>query len=181
MKQATRIEISSVGTLYFCGEDIFFVKLEDIPREKELLQLTKELIEKKEITDPDRRIINEYILNKAPKIESTKLSLFFFNPRAKDEGGSFLREIVSLYEEYSLKGDPLAMLYLNLLDKNNSFVKNYPHLSLFSIEKEMYSMSLQFSDIPTIEGVNIATSSARRTSGYFPKEFWFVGITKETI
>lgn len=177
----TRIENSSVGTLYFCGEDFFFVRFKHIPREKKLLQLTKELISTKKIFDQDRRIIDENILDKAPEIKSKDILLSFFNPRPKKEGGSILSEIEFGYEKYLLKGDPLAMIYLNLLDKEDSFVKKYPHISLFSIEKEMYDLSAEFSDMPTIEGFNITTASVRRTSGYFPGKFWFCGIAKKTI
>ncbi len=119
--------MSSVGTLYFYGENLFFVKLKDIPREKKLSQLTKELINERRILEPDRRIIDENILDKAPKIKSKDISLFFFNPRPKDERGSNLSEIEAMYIANQSKGDPLALTYLSLLDKDDTFIKNTLH------------------------------------------------------
>lgn len=173
--------MSSVGTLYFYGENLFFVKLRGIPRDKKLLQLTKELIDERRILEPYRIIINENILDKAPEIKSTNLALFFFNPKAKDERGSNLSEIEAMYIANQLKGDPLALTYLSLLDKDNTFIKKYPSISLYENDNEFYSLSFIFSEMPSIEGLNIATTSARRQSGYFPKDFWFSGIVEERI
>ncbi len=176
--KSTKTEISSVGTLNFYGENFFSVKL-NISREKDLNQLVDELIDRKKISQPERRIMSRNILDKALKMRSKDLTLYFFNPMPKDKRGSSLLEIESLYKEFNLKGDPVAMVCLDLLDEDFSFVKKIPHMSLFKNEGDAFCFSSFFSKIPSIEGFNITATSVRRQSGYFPSKFWFCGVINE--
>ncbi len=168
-------EESSIGRLYFTGEDSFYVNLVNIPRDRRLIELTDTIIDVKRIEAPERKMITKGMLEKAPEFTTTDLSLFFFNPRANDMG-SILSEIEALYKSYVLKGDPTALAYLNILDGDNTFIQKYPSMSLFSIDEEMYSLSSHVSVTKSIEGLNITTASCRKTSGYSPQEFWFCGI-----
>lgn len=179
--EVTRQEESSIGTLKFFGEDFFLVYIRNIPRETNLIDLITGLVNDKNIKEPVKENMRNIILDKAPEIKAKELALFFFNPRPKSEGGSILSEIEAMYEGNGLKGDPLALAHLNILDKDNSFVKKYPHMSLFKKEEDSYCLGAYFSEVESIEGFNISVASNRRQSGYFPSQFWFCGVTEEII
>lgn len=174
-KGVTRTEESSIGNLNFHGEDFFYVNLVDIPRERRLVDLVDQLVTKKRLNSKERWIITRAILEKAPSFKAPTLTMYFFHLRA-DERGSILKDVEAAEEKYFLKGDPLAMAYLNLLDLDSSFVTKYPHMSLFKKEEEMYCFSTFISETAGLEGFNMSTSSVRRQSGYFPKQFWVSGI-----
>lgn len=176
--KVTRKEDSSLGTLFFCGEDFFYLRLKDIPRNERAFELLNKLINEKKINEKERKIVLKSSLEAAPILESSDLLIYFFNPRPKDDRGSMLSEILSLYEGNILKGDPLSTIYLNLLDEDSSFVKKYPHMTIF---EDIYYLSFKFSETETIKGLNITSSTFRKTSGYFPQEFWFCGIDKSSI
>ena len=177
----TRTEESSIGTLHFFGEDFFSVNLLDVPRKTGIIDIKDQLVIEKGIAEEEhkeRRIITSSILEKAPFFKASALTMYFFHLR-NDERGSFLREVEAAHEKYFLKGDPFGMAHLNLLDSDSSFLKKYPHMSLFKNWEEIYCFSTFFSEMPTLEGFNMSTSSVRRQSGYFPNQFWFCGIRQD--
>jgi hypothetical protein len=178
----TRKEDFSFGEICFCGENFFSVELTGVPREKKIIELTQELIEKKKILEPERRIVTESILLKAEEIQEKNLTFYFFNPtRPIDERGSNLSEIEAMYIANEMKGDPFALIYLNLLDEDNAFSKKYPSMSLYENNSDMYCFSSYFSNMASLEGLNITSTSVRRQSGYFPQPFWFCGIDEKVL
>lgn len=173
----TKTEIYSFGKVVFYGEDLFSIDLINVPREKKMLELVSDLVNKKEIKEPERKILNQKVMSFSSPFLSKNTTLFFFKPRPRDGMGNPVKEIADLYLANSLKGDPIALSYLNILDKDSSFIKSYPHFSLFEYDKDTFYVSYHFSRTQTIEGTNI-NSGASRLSSYFPPDFWFCGIDK---